>query len=259
MSGATSVLEFTGPRGEKARVYFENGQVRHAVAPGKEGTEAFNEIVNWKGGTISEVSGAGESPRTIDLDWQILLMEAVRAQDESREAGADETKTSPPTTAQRKILVIDDSVMLLNFVDGNSPGGELFGRGCGDRGRRLAGGGDGYAAPDFARLHPAGHERGRGPAVACCRNRPLPACRWFTCRDLGPICPTIRTKVRTSLARCTSPLPRSYFLGPVETHMPNDTGESLPEGIEEDQPNAAQGWAPVETVPSAEFETPRSR
>ena len=46
MSGATSMLEFTGPRGEKAQVYFENGQVRHATAPGKQGLEAFNQIVD---------------------------------------------------------------------------------------------------------------------------------------------------------------------------------------------------------------------
>src|SRR4051812_27552696 len=39
MSGSTSVLEFTGPRGEKARVFFENGQVRHAVAPGLKGMD----------------------------------------------------------------------------------------------------------------------------------------------------------------------------------------------------------------------------
>ncbi len=50
MSGATSVLEFTGPRNEKARVFFEAGQVRHATAPGKDGVAAFNEIVSWKGG-----------------------------------------------------------------------------------------------------------------------------------------------------------------------------------------------------------------
>ena len=82
MSGSTSVLEFTGPHSEKARVFFENGQVRHAKVPGKEGVEAFNEILNWKGGMISEVAGAGSSPRTIDFDWQILLMEGVRQIDE---------------------------------------------------------------------------------------------------------------------------------------------------------------------------------
>ncbi len=116
MSGATSVLEFTGPKGEKARIFFDHGQVRHAIAPGKEGVDAFNEIVNWKGGMISEVAGAGQSPRTIDLDWQVLLMEAVRKIDEDRGASAAATANAGAPPAQRKVLVIDDSVMLLNFV-----------------------------------------------------------------------------------------------------------------------------------------------
>ncbi|MEY2503761.1 MAG: hypothetical protein QOG27_41 [Verrucomicrobiota bacterium] len=114
MSGSSAALQFTGPQGEKARVYFESGQVRHATAPGKEGIAAFNEIVNWKGGQISEVSGAGQSPRTIDLDWQILLMEAVRKMDETREN--EPTATSAPGPRGRKVLVIDDSLMLLSFV-----------------------------------------------------------------------------------------------------------------------------------------------
>lgn len=115
ISGATSALEFTSPRGEKARVYFENGQVRHATAPGKKGREAFNAVVDWKGGLISEVAVPQDSPRTIDLDWQVLLMEAVRKIDETREA---EPATAPAAdgAATRTVLVIDDSVMLLSFV-----------------------------------------------------------------------------------------------------------------------------------------------
>jgi two-component system, cell cycle response regulator DivK len=113
MSGSSAALQFTGPQGEKARVYFESGQVRHATAPGKEGIAAFNEIVNWKGGQISEVSGATQSPRTIDLDWQILLMEAVRKLDEARDIGPAATPTGP---GGQKVLVIDDSLMLLSFV-----------------------------------------------------------------------------------------------------------------------------------------------
>ena len=93
MSRATAVLEFTGPRGEKARVFFEDGQVRHATASGKEGLAAFNEIVTWKGGTISEVSGTGPTPRTINLDWQVLLMEAVRESDEVSAASRDRFPT----------------------------------------------------------------------------------------------------------------------------------------------------------------------
>ena len=117
MSGATSVLEFTGPRGEKARVFFDQGQVRHATAPDREGVAAFNEIVSWKGGMISEVTAGGDSPHTIDLDWQMLLMEAVRKIDEDQGVSANGTAPVPEArSTQRKILVIDDSVMLLNFV-----------------------------------------------------------------------------------------------------------------------------------------------
>ncbi len=118
ISGATSMLEFTGPRGEKARVYFENGQVRHATAPGKEGLAAFNEIVDWKGGMISEVPVPPELPRTIELDWQVLLMEAVRTIDESRNTAPPvATEAAVPNEASSQtILVIDDSVMLLSFV-----------------------------------------------------------------------------------------------------------------------------------------------
>ncbi len=117
MSGATAALEFTGPRGEKARIFFENGQVRHATAPGKSGIPAFNEIVNWKGGMISEVSGVSDIPRTIDLDWQILLMEAVRSLDEKRAAPSPVRTRAVGAGTAGKILVIDDSAMLLSFVE----------------------------------------------------------------------------------------------------------------------------------------------
>lgn len=117
MSGSSAALQFTGPQGEKARVYFESGQVRHATAPGKEGVAAFNEIVNWKGGQISEVSGAGQSLRTIDLDWQILLMDAVRNIDETRDTESTAAAAAAAdATGGRKVLVIDDSLMLLSFV-----------------------------------------------------------------------------------------------------------------------------------------------
>src|SRR5256886_799998 len=111
MSGATAVVEFIGPSGEKARVFFEKGQVRHATAPGRQGMAAFNEIVRWKGGTISEVTDAPSSPRTIDMDWQHLLVEAVRGVDEAEAAPARESRQENP-----KILAVDDSLMLLSFV-----------------------------------------------------------------------------------------------------------------------------------------------
>src|SRR5256714_6520099 len=114
MSGASSVVEFTGPNGEKARVFFDKGQVRHATAPGRQGMEAFNEIVRWKGGTVSEVAENPASPKTIDIDWQQLLMEAVRSADEAEAIPAK--RPSRKQKGNPKILVVDDSLMLLSFV-----------------------------------------------------------------------------------------------------------------------------------------------
>jgi len=113
MSGATAVVEFTGQNGEKARVFFEKGQIRHATAPGRQGMAAFNEIVRWKGGTVSEVADAPSSPRTIDMDWQHLLMEAVHGMDEADAAAA---KKSRRKKGNPKILAVDDSLTLLSFA-----------------------------------------------------------------------------------------------------------------------------------------------
>ena len=77
--------------------------------------EAFNEIVRWKGGTVSEVIDAPWSPKTIDMDWQHLLMDAVRGTDEIS-AAAPSSKKSRKKKGNPKILAVDDSLMLLSFV-----------------------------------------------------------------------------------------------------------------------------------------------
>ncbi len=112
MSGATTGIELTGPNGEKGRVYFERGQVRHATAGEREGLDAFNEIMTWKGGRISEIP-ADTSKQTIDLDWQVLVMEAARNLDEQRARTAE---TAGKKSSRKRVLVIDDSLMLLSFV-----------------------------------------------------------------------------------------------------------------------------------------------
>ncbi len=117
MGGASAVLEFTGPRGEKARVYFDKGQVYHASAPGRSGLAAFNEIVTWKGGMISEVADAAPVPRTINQDWQLLLMEAMRKSDEAKATSSPVTHSASNRSATRRVLVVDDSLMLLRFVE----------------------------------------------------------------------------------------------------------------------------------------------
>jgi DNA-binding response OmpR family regulator len=114
MSGATAAIELTGPAGEKGRVYFDKGQVCHATAAGQEGLDAFNQIMTWKGGRISEVP-ADLTKRTIGMDWQMLVMEATRKLDEER-AAFRAREARKKAGLKRKILIIDDSLMLLSFV-----------------------------------------------------------------------------------------------------------------------------------------------
>lgn len=88
MSGTTSVLEFNSPEGHKGIIHFQRGQIIHASVEGQEGIPAFNRIVRWKGGSFSEMVAIGQARRTIECEWQSLLMDAVR---EADEATADET------------------------------------------------------------------------------------------------------------------------------------------------------------------------
>ncbi len=113
MSGATGAIEFTSPSGEKGRIYFDQGQVHHATSPGKEGIDAFNDIVAWKGGRIAEIPGSTPK-RTINTDWNLLLMEGMRQMDEGQEKAGKNSQRA--VNLPRKVLVIDDSIMLLNFV-----------------------------------------------------------------------------------------------------------------------------------------------
>src|SRR5262249_54742349 len=78
-----------------------------------QGIEAFNEILRWKGGTVSEVTDAPPNPRTIEMDWQHLLIEAVRAMDEA--AAAAQTKSSK-REGKPQILAVDASLRFISFV-----------------------------------------------------------------------------------------------------------------------------------------------
>lgn len=86
MSSATAILEFSNVKGS-GRVYFERGDVVHATvreadSSTKIGYEAFEEIVGWKSGRVSEIHDPTPCPRTIRTGWQSLLLEVAQSRDE---------------------------------------------------------------------------------------------------------------------------------------------------------------------------------
>ncbi len=86
ISASTGVLEFSNTLGS-GRVYFERGDVVHSLVKNASGEtyigyEAFEEIVSWKSGRVAEVHENAAPPRTINTNWQSLLLEAAQSRDE---------------------------------------------------------------------------------------------------------------------------------------------------------------------------------
>ncbi len=139
LSGATSQIEIVSTEGEKGRLVLEKGQVIHAQAGWSEGMSAFQSMIAWKGGTIRESPLTGNSARTIDKGYEWLLVEAARIMDEKIIAEGVVTGDGSMVTdvvqerliqthevdddheehfhSLPKILVIDDSPLVLRFVE----------------------------------------------------------------------------------------------------------------------------------------------
>ena len=78
----TGVLEIHW-EGGKAALYFENGHVVHAEAPGHTGEEAVFTLFGMAEGEFRFRSGERAPARTITLDPTNLVMEAARRLDEA--------------------------------------------------------------------------------------------------------------------------------------------------------------------------------
>jgi DNA-binding response OmpR family regulator len=86
MSGASGILEFTNNQ-RSGRVYFEKGNVAHALLLLEDGTkklgyDAFAEISGWQAGRVAEVQDGSPYPQSIRTNWQSLLLEVAQFRDE---------------------------------------------------------------------------------------------------------------------------------------------------------------------------------
>lgn len=85
LARATVALDFVGSDGRHGRIHFKDGEILHAATDTQKGVEAFSEIVGWRSGKVREVPGATEPTRTVEGNWQGLLMHAVHWVDEHRQ------------------------------------------------------------------------------------------------------------------------------------------------------------------------------
>lgn len=84
-----------------AEIWFDNGVLLHARTSQARGDEAVLEILQWSGGEFSMRVGAATHERTVQSNWQELVMESCRRADERRRDKAQSsrsgwTQTPPP-------------------------------------------------------------------------------------------------------------------------------------------------------------------
>ncbi len=70
--------------GEKGIIYFNEGEVIHAECGDDKGTEAFYRILGWEEGEFISNIGFVPPVQTIYQNWEHLLFEAMRRNDEKR-------------------------------------------------------------------------------------------------------------------------------------------------------------------------------
>ena len=70
--------------GEKGIIYFNEGEVIHAECGESKGTEAFYRIMSWDEGEFISNIGFVPPVQTIYQNWEHLLFEAMRRNDEKR-------------------------------------------------------------------------------------------------------------------------------------------------------------------------------
>jgi len=68
--------------GEKGVIYFGEGEVIHAECGEMKGAEAFYRIMSWEEGEFVSTIGVIPSVQSIDQNWEHLLVEAMRKNDE---------------------------------------------------------------------------------------------------------------------------------------------------------------------------------
>lgn len=121
---ATAILKVEA--GERTgEIHFFDGHICHAGMPGLSGMDALDEIMRWANVRGIEAERPVDGPRTIQGPWLHVFAEALR---KSRPSVEDPRTPAPsislheepaPTQAKggKKIVVIDDTEMLLIFVE----------------------------------------------------------------------------------------------------------------------------------------------
>ena len=122
---ASAVLHLRADDDRTGEIHFLDGQITHALTGNLSGTGALLQMMRWNQPRLRETERVIDAPRTIHGAWQSVFLEALRQTKaiapEPVAAAVVPAPIAPPQTplkkTGKKILVIDDTEMLLIFVE----------------------------------------------------------------------------------------------------------------------------------------------
>jgi two-component system chemotaxis response regulator CheB len=103
-------------------IFIVDGEIVHAACKDIVGEEAFYQILGWQTGSFESIEVATTPQRTINKNYNFLIMEAARRADELAESGADDREAATDAIAQApiddqiRVLIVDDSPMMRKIL-----------------------------------------------------------------------------------------------------------------------------------------------
>ena len=117
-------VEVRADEGRTGEFHVRNSQITHARTTEAEGKRALVEMLTWNNPHFIESIAPESMPRTIHDPWAATLIEALREAKKSKhgrpvpaEPKVPAQPAVAPTKTGPKILIIDDTEMLLIFVE----------------------------------------------------------------------------------------------------------------------------------------------
>ena len=130
----SSILEIND-RKVSGKIYIEDGRIIHAAAAGATGEAAFQKLLSLSAGAFQLQPFEQPPARTIEGQWEFLLMEAARVR--------DETAPPPPDPAAEPARILEPppaqgaSARLMETLICSGQGQPLYQWQCADAGDRV--------------------------------------------------------------------------------------------------------------------------
>lgn len=122
MNEVKITLEYLGKQGI---IFCSGGNVVHAAAGPLTGEEAVYELLHWDGGTFRLQNSVTPPQKTIDRNWNSILLEGMQRIDEGETSMEDRLSKlahdlGEMTTVSGSVIVARDGTVLAEAIDSNA-------------------------------------------------------------------------------------------------------------------------------------------